>query len=143
VPDATEGTADVMPLVLLRGIQEGGTTVDPKDPLADFVLGPNRLLPTYDSVFDKSGELSVIGAVYNAAKDPAGKSSVTWGFTILKDGKPIAKTEDQTVETDVASPSIGPVPLAGFAPGEYVVQLKAKDNIAGKEYTKEALFKVK
>ncbi|HUG53923.1 MAG TPA: GWxTD domain-containing protein [Vicinamibacteria bacterium] len=144
VPDLSEGTLEVMPLVLLRGIQEGaGTTANAKDPLADFVLGPNRLLPVYESVFDKSGELSVIGAVYNAAKDPAGKSSLTWGFTVLKEGKPIAKTEDQVVETDVASPSIGPVPLASFTPGKYTVQLKVKDNVAGKEYTKEAPFEVK
>jgi len=143
VPDLTEGTLEVMPLVLLQEIKEGGPTPDAKDPLADFVLGPNRLVPVYDSVFSQSGTLSVIGAVYNAAKDPAGKSSVNWGFSILKDGKPVAKTEDQVVETDVASPSIGPVPLSNFQPGKYVVQLRVKDNIANKEYTKDAPFEVK
>ena len=144
VPDLTEGELAVMPLVLLEGIQEGAATADAKDPLADFVLGTNRLVPSFDYVFPKSGSLSVVGAVYNAAKDPAsGKASLNWGFTILKDGKPVAKTDDQVVETDIASPSIGPVPLGNFAPGKYVVQLRIRDNVAKKDYTKDAPFEVK
>jgi GWxTD domain-containing protein len=144
VPDLSEGELDIMPLVMLQSIQEGGATPDPKDPMSDFVLGTNRLTPSFDNVFAKSGEMSVIGAVYNATKDPTtGKASVTWGFSILKDGKPVAKTEDQVVETDVASPSIGPVPLTNFAPGKYVVQLRVRDNVAKKDFTKDAQFEVK
>jgi GWxTD domain-containing protein len=144
VPDLTTGDLQVMSLVLLQGIQEGSATPDPKDPMADFILGANRLQPSFDFVFPKAGTMSVVAAVYNAAKDPAtGKSSVNWGFSILKDGKPVAKTEDQVVETDVASPSIGPVPLSGFAPGKYVVQLRVRDNVTKKDYTKEAPFEVK
>jgi GWxTD domain-containing protein len=144
VPDLAAGELEIMPLVLLQGIQEGSATADPKDPLADFVLGPNRLQPSFDYVFPKTGAMSVVGAVYNAAKDPAtGKASVNWGFSILKDGKPVARTEDQVVEADVASPSIGPVPLNTFAPGKYVVQLRVRDNVAKKDYTKDAPFEVK
>jgi len=144
VPDLTTDAVEIMPLVLLQGIEEGATTPDPKAPMADFVLGPNKLVPSFDNVFAKSGSMSVIGAVYNAAKDPAtGKGSMSWGFSILKDGKPVAKTEDQTVEGDTASPSIGPVPLANFAPGKYVVQLRVHDNVAKKDYTKDATFEVK
>ena len=117
---------------------------DPKDPLADFVLGSNRLVPSFDNVFAKSGSLNVIGAVYNVAKDPTtGKASLNWSFSILKDGKPMAKTDDQVIESDVASPSIGPVPLSNFAPGKYVVQLRVRDNITKKDYTKDAPFEVK
>jgi GWxTD domain-containing protein len=143
VPDLAAGDLKMTPLVLLQGIQEGGATPDPKEPLADFVLGTNRLVPSFDNSFPKSGSLSVVGAVYNAAKDAAGKSSLTWSFAILKDGKPVAKTEDQVVEAEMASPSIGPVPLSNFAPGKYVVQLKVKDNVGGKEYTQDAPFEVK
>jgi GWxTD domain-containing protein len=143
VPDLGNGELKTTPLVLLQGIQEGGATPDPKDPLADFILGTNRLVPAFDNSFQKSGSLSVVGAVYNAAKDPAGKSSLTWSFSIFKDGKPVAKTDDQVVESEMASPSIGPVPLANFAPGKYVVQLKVKDNVAKKDYTQDAPFEVK
>jgi GWxTD domain-containing protein len=144
VPDLTTEEVDIMPLVLLQSIQEGAPNADPKEPLADFVLGTNRLVPSFDNVFPKSGSMNVIGAVYNAAKDPAtGKASVNWGFTILKDGKPVAKTEDQVVDSETASPSIGPVPLANFTPGKYVVQLHVRDNVAKKDYTKDAPFEVK
>ncbi len=143
VPDLTTGDLKMTPLVLLEAIQEGTATQDPKEPLADFVLGTNRLVPSFNNTFAKSGTLSVVGAVYNAAKDAAGKSSVTWSFSILKDSKPVAKTDDQVVESDMASPSIGPVPLSNFAPGKYIVQLKVKDNTANKEFTQEAPFEVK
>ena len=77
VPDLTEGELEIMPLVLLQNIQEGGATPDPKDPMADFVLGTNRLTPSFDNVFPKSGSMSVIGAVYNATKDATtGKTSM-------------------------------------------------------------------
>jgi GWxTD domain-containing protein len=144
VPDLTVTELKTTPLVLLQDIKEGGTTApDSKEPLADFVLGTNRLVPSFDNTFAKSGTLSVVGAVYNPAKDAAGKSSVTWSFAILKDGKPVAKTDDQVVEADMASPSIGPVPLSNFNPGKYTVQLKVKDNVANKEYTQDAPFEVK
>jgi GWxTD domain-containing protein len=144
VPDLTTEDVEIMPLVLLQGIQEGVGNADPKEPLADFVLGTNRLTPSFDNAFPKTGSMSVIGAVYNAAKDPAtGKGSMSWGFTVLKDGKPVAKTEDQVIEGEVASPSIGPVPLAGFVPGKYVVQLRVHDNVSKKDYTKDAPFEVK
>jgi hypothetical protein len=97
VPDLSEGELEIMPLVLLQNIQEGGATPDPKDPMSDFVLGTNRLTPSFDNVFAKTGSMSVIGAVYNATKDPAtGKASVNWGFSILKDGKPVAKTRTRS-----------------------------------------------
>jgi GWxTD domain-containing protein len=144
VPDLSEGELEIMPLVLLQNIEEGGATPDPKDPMSDFVLGTNRLTPSFDNAFAKTGSMSVIGAVYNATKDPAtGKASLNWSFSILKDGKPVAKTDDQVVEADIASPSIGPVPLGNFAPGKYVVQLRVRDNVAKKDYTKDAQFEVK
>jgi GWxTD domain-containing protein len=144
VPDLATEEVEIMPLVLLQGIEESTGAADPKAPLADFVLGTNKLVPSFDNVFAKSGSMSVIGAVYNAAKDPAtGKASMSWGFTVLKDGKPVAKTEDQVVEAETASPSIGPVPLANFAPGKYVVQLRVHDNVTKKDYTKDATFEVK
>src|SRR4029078_5437828 len=107
VPDLSEGELDIMPLVLLQNIQEGGATPDPKDPMADFVLGTNRLTPSFDNVFPKSGSMSVIGAFNNETRDARRDNGwVTWAFWILKHANPVAKTEDQVVETDVATPFI-------------------------------------
>ena len=35
------------------------------------------------------------------------------------------------------------MPLAKYGAGKYTVKLKVKDNVAGKEYTKEAPFEVR
>ena len=37
----------------------------------------------------------------------------------------------------------GPVPLAKFAPGKYVAQVKVRDNVAKKDMSQEATFEVK
>ena len=41
-----------------------------------------------------------------------------------------------------AAPSVGPIPLAGYEPGKYVVQLKVTDNVAKKDLVQEAPLEV-
>jgi GWxTD domain-containing protein len=128
----------VSPLMLLQDIQEG-TTKDPQDPLYDFVTAAGRLMPRPGNAFSQKDAVTILGQVYSAKADEAGKPNVTYVYTILKDGKPVAKAQEQTGVTA----AVGPVPLEKYAPGKYVVQLQVKDNVAKKETTQEATFEVK
>ena len=65
------------------------------------------------------------------------------GFTITKDGKPVAQAPDQNYDAPTPIPAVGPVPLTNYAPGKYVARMKIRDNVAKKDYTKEAEFEVK
>jgi GWxTD domain-containing protein len=142
VPDFGADELTITPLLVLREVAEGAGT--PQDAMAAFTLGHTRFIPNFGNVFKPEESVNVIAALYNAppAAD-TGKPSFTYTFTIAKDGKPIAETEAFTSNSAQETPSVGPVPLAKYGAGKYTVKLKVKDNVASKEYTKEAPFEVK
>ncbi len=112
------------------------------DAYFEFTFGSTKFLPRYGNVFRKTEAVTLLCAIYGAAKDEAGKISVIGGFQIVKDGKTLAKAPDQTYEIEPATPSAGPVPLGGYAPGKYVAQLRLRDNVAKKDYVKETEFEI-
>jgi GWxTD domain-containing protein len=129
-------------VVLLDVVQKQAQ--DAADPLAAFFMGTAQLVPRFGNAFRASESIQVLGLVYNGKADPAtGKSNVACRFTVLRDGKPVTSTtEDQVFEESLATPGIGPVPLAQFKPGKYTVQLKVTDKVAQKDYAKETAFEV-
>ena len=131
----------VSPVMVLADILEGVTPAK-DDPYFEFIFGPTKFLPRYGNVFKKSEAVTLLCAIYGATKDEAGKISVVGGFQVLKDGKTLAKAPDQTYEVEPATPSAGPVPLGGYAPGKYVAQLRLRDNVAKKDYVKETEFEI-
>ncbi len=127
--------------MVLADIVEGTTPVK-DDPYFEFTFGTTKFVPRYGNVFKKTETVTLLAAIYGAAKDEAGKISVSGGFQVLKDGKPIAKAPDQTYDSEPATPSAGPVPLGGYAPGKYMAQLRLRDNVAKKDYVKETEFEI-
>ena len=131
----------VSPVMVLADIQESAVQMK-DDPYFEFIFGATKFLPRYGNVFKKGEAVTLLCAIYGAAKDEAGKISVVGGFQILKDGKTLAKAPDQTYDVEPATPSAGPVPLGGYAPGKYVAQLRLRDNVAKKDYVKETEFEI-
>ncbi len=131
----------VSPVMVLADIQEGAPAVK-DDPLFEFTFGATRFVPRYGNVFKQSESITLLCAVYGAAKDEAGKIAVAGGFQILKDGKTLAKAPDQTYDVEPATPSAGPVPLAGYAPGKYVAKILLRDNVTQKDYVRETTFEI-
>ncbi len=131
----------VSPVMVLADILEGATPAK-DDPLFEFTFGATKFVPRYGNVFKKSESVTLLAAIYGAQKDEAGKISVTGGFQILKDGKTLAKAPDQTYDVEPATPSAGPVPMSGYAPGKYIAQLRLRDNVAKKDYVKETEFEL-
>jgi GWxTD domain-containing protein len=144
VPEFAGGEElNLAPLLALLDIQEGQAP-DPRDAFADFTLGTTKLVPVYGNVFPQSGTITLLSVIYDPPKDPAtGKPSVTASFTIEKDGKAVARAEDQVYDSDSPTPSVGPVPLEKYGPGTYVAKLKVRDNVTKKDYTRESKFEVK
>jgi GWxTD domain-containing protein len=144
VPEFAAGEElNLAPLLALLDIQEG-QSADPRDAFADFTLGSTRLVPVYGNVFPQSGTITLLSVIYDPPKDPAtGKPSVTASFTIEKDGRAVARAEDQVYDSESPTPSVGPVPLEKYGPGNYVAKLKVRDNVTKKDYTRESKFEVK
>jgi GWxTD domain-containing protein len=141
VPDFEAPGLHVTPLILYP--DEPAPPADPKDPYSALSVGPLRLRPRFGDAFKAADALQVVSVVSGGKTDAAGKPNVHARFSILKDGKPVAKGDDQAFDTAMAVASIGPVPLTGFAPGHYAVRLEAKDAAAGTSVVEERPFELK
>jgi hypothetical protein len=107
-------------------------------------LGPMRLHPRFGNVFDTSDALMVVATLYGAKPDPAtGQAGLRSRFTILKDGKPVARGAEDAFTTPDAVASVGPIPLATYAPGAYLVRLDVTDTVAKQTLRQEVPFEIR
>ena len=141
VPDFEAPGLKAASLVLYP--DETPAAADPRDPYSALKVGPLPIRPRFGNVFSAADALQVVSVLYGGKADASGKATLRARFSILRDGKPMAKGEDQVLETPMAVASVGPLPLAGFAPGRYLVKLEAADDGAGSSTTQEASFEVR
>ena len=70
-----------------------------------------RLRPRFGNVFAPSDALMVVATLYGAKVDAAtGQAGLRSRFTILKDGKPVARGAEDAFTTPDAVASVGPDP---------------------------------
>ena len=118
-------------------------TSGPDDPFTPFVLGTHRMVPRFGNAFAVRDSFGAVATIYGAETDPAtGKASVRARFRVLKDGRPVSRDSEQRIETSPGVASIGPVPLAGFSPGRYVLRLEVADERSHKEDAREAVLDI-
>ena len=123
---------------------QAAETASADGPYAAFTVGALRLQPRFGNVFSKADELQAVCVLYGGQPDPAGgKASLRARFSFLKDGRPVARAEEESFDTPMAVASVGPVPLGGFAPGRYVIKVEATDAVAGKTLAQEAAFELR
>jgi hypothetical protein len=118
-------------------------TAGPDDPFAPFVLGARRRVPRFGNAFAVRDSFEAVATIYGAETDHAtGKSSVLARFRVLKDGRPVSRDSEQRIETSPGVASIGPVPLAGFSPGRYVLRLEVVDERSHRKDAREAVLEI-
>jgi GWxTD domain-containing protein len=150
VESGADGSVSKLPtagsLLIVKRIEEmpGGVS-DPQHPFAAFELGTARLVPTFGGVASASEQVEFVYQVYDLRTDPTtGKADASAVVSILKDGKtPVAKAPPKAIEAERDGASVGPIPLANFGPGKYVVQLKVTDKLGKHEVVQEAPLEVK
>jgi len=117
---------------------------DTQDPYAAFNVGTLRLRPRAGNVFASTESLQASCVLYGGEADPAtGKPSLRARILIVKDGRPVASGQEEAFDTPMAVVSVGPIPLAGYAPGRYLVRVEARDTVSGKAQTQEAPFEIR
>jgi GWxTD domain-containing protein len=117
---------------------------DPEDAYAALTLGSLRLQPRFDNAFTGADQLAAVCVLYGGATDPAtGKASLKARYSFVKDGRAVARGEEESFATPMAVASVGPVPLSSFAKGRYTVRLEIHDEVAGKTETREAPFEIR
>jgi len=149
VESGTDGSVSKLPsagsLIIVKRIEElpGGAS-DPQHPFAAFELGTARLVPAFGGTVHVSEQVEFVYQVYDLKTDPTtGKADASAVVSILKDGKTaVAKAPPKAIESERDGASVGPIPLANFGPGKYVVQLKVTDKLGKREVVQEAPLEV-
>jgi len=143
IPNLNTGEVSAT-LLVLEDLQEVETP-DPRHPYAAFALANAQLIPRFGGVFTKAEAASFFYQVYDLKTDEAGKASGVASVAMMKDVSRtiVAKAPDFTIETPVGGNYVGPIPLAKYEPGKYIVQLKVRDTVAQKDLTQEVSFEVK
>ncbi|HEV7500188.1 MAG TPA: GWxTD domain-containing protein [Vicinamibacteria bacterium] len=123
--------------------ESGELPADAQDPYSAFTVGAMRLHPRFGNVFTAGEALHAVCVLYGGQADPAtGKASLRARVSFSKDGRPVALGQPETFDTASAVVSVGPVPLAGYAPGRYVAKVEAIDLVSGKTETQETAFAI-
>ncbi len=144
VPDFGGAALVASPLVVYPDEPAAGGAASPTDPYAAMQLGAMRLHPRFGNVFAPSDSLMVVATLYGAKADPAtGQPSVRSRFTILKGAKPVARGAEDVFTTADAVASVGPIPLADYAPGSYVVRLDVIDTVTKQTLRQETPFEIR
>jgi GWxTD domain-containing protein len=144
VPDLGGSALAASPLVVYPDEPQAAGAADPRDPYASMRLGPTVLRPRYGNAFTAQDALMVVSALYGAKVDPGtGQAVLRSRFTILKEGKPVARGADDSFPTPDAVASVGPIPLADYAPGSYLVRLDVTDKVANETLRQEAPFEIR
>ena len=143
VPDFGGAALAASPIVAYPD-EPAAPAADARDPWAAMRLGPRLIRPRFGNVFLPSDRLMLVATLHGAKLDAAsGKAALRSRFSILKDGKPVARGAEDVFATPDAVASVGPIPLAGYAAGAYVVTLDVTDGVAGLTLRREAAFEIR
>jgi GWxTD domain-containing protein len=144
VPDFGGQTLVASPLILYPDEPPAGRAADTRDPYAAMQLGPTRLHPRFGNVFAPQDALMVVATLYGAKVDAAtGQAGLRSRFSILKNGRTVARGAEDVFTTPDAVASVGPIPLADYAPGSYVVRLDVTDAVTKHTLRQEAAFEIR
>jgi len=98
-----------------------------------FILGSSKVMPNVKSEFGRDQNLNLWLQVYSLKVDEAThKPSATVETLITRSGKEVKKIVEDATELSSAAQQMTlmkTLPLTGFEPGEYSVQIKVTDNL--------------
>ena len=144
VPDFGGALLASGPLILYPDEAPAPGKADARDPYAAFQTGAQLLHPRYGNLFTSQDALMVVTTFYGGKVDPAtGQSALKSRYSILKDGKPVARGAEDAFTTADAVASVGPIPLSGYAPGRYVVRLDVTDTVSKQTLRQEAPLEIR
>jgi hypothetical protein len=159
VPDFWDDQLDTSSVMLADSVQELSSPVKPEEltsrPYA--ALGAIEITPSLDNKFSKSEQLEVFMFIYNPKTDSANKPDVTVEFNFYQKAaggeKFFNRTNPQNLNAQTLPPQFDmaaghqlpgsvAVPLASFPEGDYRLEIKVTDKLAGKGLSRNVNFTV-
>jgi GWxTD domain-containing protein len=116
---------------------------DAADPLAAFRLNTTQLIPVFTASLRKSDSVMFFFQLYGLHLDATGRANGSVRLKLTKEGAgPLHTSGETPFQAADFSSAVGPIPLAGFPPGKYMVEIEATDKIAQKTVTLRASFEI-
>ncbi|HEY3380918.1 MAG TPA: GWxTD domain-containing protein [Vicinamibacterales bacterium] len=140
VPDYAKGPLAIGPLMVLTESDNLGAA-ERIDPYAAFIVGREHFYARPGNVLAPADSLRLLLLVQNAGvSSETKKATLRAAFTVLKDGRPVARGSEQVFDTPGAAASVGPIPLADFAAGQYLARVEVNDDVTKTRVVREAAF---
>lgn len=162
IPDFWNGTLATSSVILAADVSPVTAPMTPQELREQpYTLGTTKITPVASNKLLKKGELSVVFVIYNSRFDEATKKpdvTVEYGFyqkvaTEPNGEKFFNKTNPQNFNATTLPPQFDPavghqlvagqsVPLGSFPEGDYRLEIKVTDKLAGTTVTHNVPFSV-
>jgi GWxTD domain-containing protein len=140
VPRYDEENLDASSLILADQIEAVPTN---QLGLGPFVIGARKVRPRLGKEFASAEKMGVFVQFYNLKlDDTTHKTSTDTSYRITKGGQEVWRTEQHHQNGEQLSVE-QMIPLAGFAPGRYTLEVRTKDQTAGQAIERSAEFTIK
>lgn len=162
IPDFWNGTLATSSVILAADVSPVTAPLTPQEQREQpYTLGTTKITPMPSNKLLKKSDLSVVFVIYNSKADEASKKpdvTVEYGFyqkvaTEPNGEKFFNKTNPQNFNATTLPPQFDPavghqlvagqsVPLGSFPEGEYRLEIKVTDKLAGSTITQNVPFSV-
>jgi hypothetical protein len=157
VPNYWNNELNTSTLIIADKVEQLSAPVENAQTERPYVLGNMEIQPAADSKFGKKEELQLLLLIYNAGVGSEGKPDIEVEYTFHQKAaegeKYFNKTEPQKFNAQTLPPTFDVkaghqvvagqgIPLTIFPEGDYRLEIKVTDKIAGKSLTREASFTV-
>jgi hypothetical protein len=143
-------------IILAKTLDEAPQPLTTEQQLEEpFTLGGYRVTPAFTAAFPKSAELLFVFFIYNPAGSPTGKPDVdvNYLFSRAAESKPFSKAATTSLNATTLPAEFNAsaghqlvvgqgIPLGSFAAGDYKLEIRITDKVAGQTITRDVPFTV-
>jgi GWxTD domain-containing protein len=146
VPKYDETTLQSSTIILADSIMQAPPT---SNQLEQYIIGDMRIVPKVKREYLPNQSLLPYMQIYNMGIDQTNeKPSLDVSFAIKKDGKIVEEFKSSANNSEqfyygLRIVLVAKLPLKGYAPGKYMLEVKVLDNISNKTVTTSTDFTVK
>ncbi len=158
VPNYETPELAVSTLILSRMVQQLNAAPTAAEAARNpYLFGQMAVIPSLDFKFSKSDELTIFFYIYNSGLDAAGKPDVSVEYSFYQKTGDAEKYFNKTPALELNAKTLPPtfdlkaghqlpggqsIPLASFPEGEYRLEIKVVDKVAGKTKIENGRFTV-
>jgi len=110
------------------------------------MIGDQKVIPNISGMFHRGSPVGVYMQIYNAGIDQTTpRPAIDVEYALMKDGKELTKQVEDWRGSNTAGERLTLSRLIdsrGLAPGEYAVEVRARDRVSGQSLVQTAKFTI-